>query len=160
MPTPDRTTIKFAIDELVNKLRSNLVADPPTAAKPFRKIEAGIGEVEHFPRPFLTVRAVRARAVSVVDDDKVVEITIEMRIVADIVGVDPYTAVYDQMGAVEDYLDSIRDTGVINGSAGFDERTWTLETSRATSGARVSTATAQQTLIVKVQRGFNRIGAA
>ena len=160
MPTADRTTVKSAIDELVNKLRSNLVADPPTASKPFRKIEAGTGEIEHYPRPFLTVRAVRARAASVVDDDKVIEVTVELRIVADILGVDPLTAVYDQMGAVEDYLDSIRDTGIIDGSAGFDERTWALETARGTSGARISTATAQQTLIVKVQRGFNRIGAA
>ena len=160
MPTLDRTTIKSAIDELVNKLRSNLAADPPTAIRPFRKIEAGTGEVEHYPRPFLTVRAVRARAASVVDDDKVVEVTVELHIVADIVGVDPLTAVYDQMGAVEDYLDSIRDTGIIDGSAGFDERTWALETSKAASGSRISTATAQQTLLVKVQRGFNRIGAA
>jgi|CXWL01.1.fsa_nt_gi hypothetical protein len=160
MPTLDRTTIKSAIDELVNKLRSNLVADPPTASRPFRRIEAGTGEIEHYPRPFLTVRAVRARAAWVVDDDKVVEVTIELRIVADIAGVDPFTAVYDQMGAVEDYLDSIRDGGVIDGTAGFDERTWALETTRGASGARVSTATAQQTLIVKVQRGFNRVGAA
>ena len=160
MPTLDRTTIKGAVDELVSKLRSNLVADPPTATRPFRKIEPGIGEVDHYPRPFLTVRAVRARAASVVDDDKIVEVTIELRIVADIAGVDPYTAVYDQMGAVEDYLDSIRDGGIIDGAAGFDERTWALETSKSGNGPRVSTATAQQTLMVKVQRGFNRAGAA
>jgi hypothetical protein len=159
MPTLDRTTIRAAVDELVSKLRSNLVADPPTASKPFRKIEAGTGEVEHFSRPFLTVRAVRARAATVVDDDKVVELTVEMRIVADIAGNDPYTAVYDQIGAVEDYLDSIRDTGILDGTAGFDERTWALETSKASSGARVSVATAQQTLMVKVQRGFNRLAS-
>jgi hypothetical protein len=160
MPTLDRTTIKSAVDELLNKLRSNLAADPPTASKPFRKVEAGSGEIEHYPRPFLSLRPVRARAASVVDDDKVVEVTIEMRIVADIAGVDPYTAVCDQMGAVEDYLDSIRDSGIIDGSAGFDERTWALEPSKLSSGGRVSTATAQQTLLVKMQRGFNRIGAA
>ena len=159
MPTTDRTTIKAAIEELVTKLRANLVADPPTTAKPFRKVEAGIGDVDHYPRPFLTVRAVRARAASVIDGDKAIEVTIELRIVADILGVDPLTAVYDQMGAVEDYLDSIRGTGILDGTAGFDERTWALETSNSTSGARVSTATAQQTLIVKVQRGFNRVGA-
>jgi len=160
MPTPDRTTIKSAIDALVSKLRINLVADPPTAAKPFRRIEAGVGEVEHFARPFLTVRPIRARVASVVDGDKVIEVTIEMRIVADAVSVDPYTAVYDQMGAVEDYLDSIREPGVIDGAAGFDERVWALETPKSGSGSRVSTATAQQTLIVKVQRGYNRVGAA
>ncbi len=159
MPTLGRTTIRAAVDELVNKLRSNLVADPPTAARPFRKVEAGIGEVEHYPRPFLTVRAVRARAAWVVDDDKIVEVTIELRIVADIAGVDPYTAVYDQMGAVEDYLDSIRDAGIIDGSAGFDERTWALESSKSAGGSRVSTATTQQTLMVKVQRTFNRLPA-
>lgn len=159
MPTPDRTTIKSAIDELVSKLRTNLVADPPTAVKPFRRIEAGVGEFEQFARPFLTVRPIRARAASVVDGDKAIEVTIEMRIVADAISVDPYTAVYDQMGAVEDYLDLIRESGVIGGAAGFDERVWSLETSNSGSGSRVSTATAQQTLMIKVQRGFNRIGA-
>lgn len=159
MPTLDRTTIRAAVDELVSKLRNNLVSDPLTPSKPFRRVEAGTGEAEHFPRPFLTVRAVRARAATVVDDDKVIELTVEMRIVADIAGIDPYTAVYDQMGAVEDYLDSIRDTGILDGTAGFDERTWALETLKASSGARVSVATAYQSLMVKVQRGFNRATA-
>lgn len=159
MPTVDRTTIRAAVDELVNKLRTNLVADPVTASKPFRRVEAGTGETEHYARPFLAVRAVRARAATVMDDDKVVEATIEMKIVADIVGVDPYTAVYDQIGAVEDYLDSIRDTGILEGTSGFDERTWALETSKTASGSRVSAATAQQSLMVKVQRGFNRVAA-
>lgn len=159
MPTSDRTTIKAAVEELVTRLRTNLVADPLTASKPFRRVEAGVGDSEHYARPFLTVRAVRARVASAVDDDKVIELTIELRIVADIVGVDPLTAVYDQMGAIEDYLDSIREGGVIDGAAGFDDRVWALETSKASSGARVSTATAQQTLMVKVQRGFNRTPA-
>lgn len=159
MPTADRTTIKSAIDELVSKLRTNLVADPTTTTKPFRRVEPGTGELEHFARPFLAVRAVRARVASIIDGDKIIEVTIEMRIVADAIGVDPYTAVCDQMGAVEDYLDSIRETGVIDGATGFDERTWALATSNSGSGSRVSTAIAQQTLIVKVQRGFNRIGA-
>jgi hypothetical protein len=159
MPTQDRTTIKAAVEELVTKLRANLVSDPLTAARPFRRVETGVGDVDHYPRPFLTVRAVRARAVSIVDGDKAIELTIELRIVADILGVDPLTAVYDQMGAVEDYLDSIRETGILDGAAGFDDRTWAMETARSTSGARVSTATAQLTLIVKVQRGFNRAAA-
>lgn len=152
----DSTTIKAAMEELVVKLRANLVADPPTPQKPFRKVESGMGGIEHLPRPFLAVHAVRVRTISAIDDDKVVEIIIEMRIAADILGVDPLTAVYDQIGAVEDYLDSIRETGIIEGTAGYEDRTWALETSNSGSGARISTATAQQTLIVHVQRGFNR----
>ena len=61
MSTPDRTTIKAAIEELTAKLRANLVADPPTAAKPFRKVEAGAAEVQAYPRPFLTVFLNRTR---------------------------------------------------------------------------------------------------
>lgn len=160
MPTTDRTTIKSAIDGLVSKLRTNLVADPPTATKPFRRVEPGIGEVERFARPFLAVRAVRARVASVVDGDKIIEVTIELGIVADAIGIDPYTAVYDQMGAVEDYLDSIRVLGIIDGATGFDDRVWSLETARSGSGSRVSVATAQQALMVTVQRGFNRVGAS
>jgi hypothetical protein len=158
MPTLDRTTIKSAIDELVNKLRRIWRPILRRRASRFAR-SSRHGRSRALSAAFLTVRAVRARAASVVDDDKVVEVTVELRIVADIVGVDPLTAVYDQMGAVEDYLDSIRDTGIIDGSAGFDERTWALETVKLTSGARVSTVTAQQTLIVKVQRGFNRAAA-
>lgn len=160
MPTAQRTTIKAAVSELISKLRDNLTADPPTAQKPFRRVEAGTGEVGHFPRPFLAVRVVRVRPATAVDGDRVVEVTIEMRIAADILGVDPLSAIYDQMGAVEDYLDSIRELGIIDGATGFEDRVWALETARTSSGARVSTATAQQTLHVAVQRGFNRAAMA
>lgn len=159
MPTTDRTTIKATVDELVAKLRTNLSADPTTAAKPFRRVEIGLGEPESLPRPFLAVRVRGVRAVGVTDDDKVLEISVELRVVCDVLTAEPMTALLDQMGAVEDYLDSIRDTGVLDGAAGFDDRAWSVETSKTTAGSRVAWATATQTLIVKVQRTFNRTAA-
>ena len=160
MPTADRTTIKAAIDELVNKLRTNLAANPPTATKPFRRIEVGEAGTAEYPRPFLTVRLVRARPIGVVDDDKVLEIATGLRMVADVSASDPHGAILDKIGALDDYLDTIRDSGVIAGAEGFDDRVWTFDYPRATSGSRVAAAEATQTFVVKVQRTYNRVPAA
>lgn len=159
MPTADRTTIKAAIDELVNKLRTNLAAIPPTAAKPFR-IEVGDAGVQEYPRPFLTVRLVRTRPIGVVDDDKVMEVATTLRMVTDVSASDPHGAMLDKIGALDDYLDSIRNSGVIAGAEGFDDRVWTFDYPRPTSGSRVASAEATQSFIVKVQRTFNRVPAA
>ncbi len=159
MPTADRTTIRAAVDELVNKLRSNLSANPPTVTKPFWKVAVGAGGVEEYPRPFLTVHMLRARVVGTSDDDKAFEVTVRMRMVTDVSASDPHGAVLDRIGAVEDYLDSIRDSGVISGAEGPDDRTWSFDYPRTTSGARTATAEAEQTFVVKVQRTYNRIPA-
>lgn len=159
MPTADRTTIKAAIDELVNKLRTNLAAIPPTATKPFRRVEVGDAGTQEYPRPFLTVRLVRTRPIGVVDDDKVMEVITVLRVVTDVSASDPHGAMLDKIGALDDYLDSIRAGGVIAGAEGFDDRVWTLDYPRPTSGSRVASAEATQTFVVKVQRTFNRVPA-
>ena len=160
MPTADRTTIKAAIDELVNKLRTNLAANPPTTAKPFRRVEVGDAGTEEYPRPFLTVHLVRARPIGVVDDDKAMEVTAALRMATDVSASDPHGAMLDKIGAVDDYLDAIRDSGVLAGAEGFDDRVWTFDYPRGTSGSRVATAEATQTFVVKVQRAYNRVPEA
>ncbi len=160
MPTADRTTIKAAIDELVNKLRTNLTAIPPTSAKPFRRVEVGDTGTQEYPRPFLTVRLVRTRPIGMVDGDKVMEVSTALRLVTDVSASDPHGAMLDKIGALDDYLDSVRTNGVIAGAEGFDDRVWTFDYPKATAGSRVATAEATQTFVVKVQRTFNRVPAA
>ena len=154
--TPDRTTIKAAATTLVSLLTSNLVADPPTAAKPFRGVTVGAAGVEELARPFLSVLLTKARPAATTNDDKLMEVTLILRVVADATAADPHAAMLDAVGAVDDYFDSVRDVGLIDGAEGFDDRTWNFEYPKATSGARVVTAQATQTMVVKVERGFNR----
>ncbi len=160
MPTADRTTIKAAIEELTDKLRVNLVASPPTAAKPFRRVEVSDGEGDEYARPFMTLQLLRTRPVGVVDNDRLVAVSMEMRIATDLSASDPHAAILDKIGAVEDYFDSIVDTGVLEGAEGFDDRTWTVGYPRVTAGARMATALATQTFVVKVERNQNREPAA
>ena len=160
MPTPDRTTIEAAIAELADKLQENLVADPPTAVKPFRRIEVGAAGEEEYPRPFLTLALTRAAPVSVVDNDKAIKVTMALRLVTDVWAGDPHGAMLDKIGAVDDYLDSLVDSGVLEGAEGFDDRAWTFEYPRTTAGARVAVASGEQTFVVKVERGQNRVPAA
>lgn len=160
MPTADRTTIRAAVDALMTKLRANLVASPPTATKPFRRIEIGEGGVGEYPRPYMTLALSRVRPIGAVDNDKVFEVTMTLRLVTDATAADPHGAMLDKIGATEDYLDGIVDTGVLEGSEGYDDRVWTFGYPRTTSGARAATAEAMQTFVVKVQRGQNRVPAA
>jgi len=154
--TPDRTTIKAAIEELTTKLRASLVADPPSVTKPFRRVEVGDAGVEEYARPFLTLLLTRIRPIGTVDNDKVVEVSMTLRMVTDVSASDPHGAILDKVGAVDDYLDSILDAGVIEGAEGFDDRIWTFGYPRATAGARVASASAGQTCVVKVEREQNR----
>lgn len=156
MPTADRTTIKAAIEAFADKLRTNLVADPPTASKPLRRVEVGVAGVEEYPRPFLSVLVVGIRPIGVMDNDKVLEVTSSIRVVTDVIQTDTHDALLDAIGAIDDYLDGIVDSGVIDGAEGFDDRTWSFEYPRRTAGARVATATASQSFVVKVERGQNR----
>ncbi len=160
MPTSDRTTVKAAIEELTTKLRTNLVADPLTASKPFRRVEVAATGVEEHPRPFLTLRLKRTRPIGVTDNDRLVEVSMTLRMVTDVRVSDPHSAILDKIGAVEDYFDSIVDSGVIDGAEGFDDREWTIEYPRATAGSRSASATATQVFVVKVERGQNREPAA
>lgn len=160
MSTPDRTTIRAAIEELTDKLRTNLVAEPPTASKPFRRVEVGPAGFEEYARPFLTLHLNRTRPVSVTQNDKLIEATMTLRLVTDVSASDPHAAILDKLGALDDYLDSLIDTGVLEGAEGFDDRTWTLEYPRTTAGVRVATASATQTFVVKVEREQNRVPAS
>lgn len=159
-PTPDRTTIKVVIEELTTRLRANLVADPPTATKPFRRVEVGGQGLEEYPRPFLTLQLARTRPIGVTQNDKVVEVAMTLWIVTDVLASDPHTAMLDEISAIDDYLDSVIDTGVIEGAEGFDDRVWTFEYPKSTAGARVATAKATQSFVVKIERGQNRIPAS
>ena len=156
MPTPDRTTIKAAVAALVTKLQANLVTDPPTAAKPFRHIEVARAGVEEYARPFLAVRLTRARPIGATENDKVMEVALTLRLVTDVTEADPHDALLDKVAAVDDYLDSLIDTGVIDGAEGFDDRIWTFDYPPAAAGARVASAEATQTFAVKVERQQNR----
>lgn len=157
--TPDRTTIKAAIEALTAQLRINLVAAPPTEAQPLRHVEVGAGGVETFPRPFLTLALAGTKPVGVVDNDKIVQVTMTLSLVTDITASDPHGAILDKIGAVDDYFDSVLDTGVIEGAEGFDDRAWKIDYPRTTAGARVGVASATQTFVVKVERDQNRAPA-
>lgn len=159
MPTPDRTTIKAAIDAVIGQLETNLVADPPSATSPFRRVAAGVAGTGEYPRPFLTVAITSAQPVAVVDDDKIVEIGMRLRVVTDILESDPHDAMLAKVGAVEDFFDSVLDSGIIDGAEGFDLRDWKLEYPAGTSGARTGVATANGSCIVKVEREQNRVPA-
>lgn len=160
MPTADRTTVRAAVDDLVSKLRVNLVANPTAGTKPFRSVVVGNVGQEEFARPYMGLYVVRSRPIAATSDDRVFEVTLVTRIVTDATASDAHGVVLDQIGAVEDYLDSLRDVGVRVGTEGLDNRDWEFQYPKTTSGARVITAEAEQTLMVKVQRGFNRVAAA
>jgi len=160
MPVADRTTIKAAVQEFVAILRANLTADPPTASAPFRRIQEGSGAGTEYPRPFMTVRLTGTKLLGAMDDDKVIHVAMALRVVTDVADSDPHDAILDVAGAVDDYLDSVRDTGVIEGAEGFDDRTWKFEYPRATAGARLAAAEAAQSFVVKVKRVQNRVPGA
>ncbi|MFQ5592287.1 MAG: hypothetical protein ACE5HE_14085 [Phycisphaerae bacterium] len=158
--TPDRTTLRVAIEELTTKLAGNLVADPPTETKPFRRVEVGTADFGGYPRPFLVLMLTRTRLIGATANDKLLEVTMGMRIVTDVSTSDPHASILDKIGALDDYLDSIVDSGVVDGAEGFDDRAWTFEYPSVTAGSRVVAASATQSFVVKVERGQNRVPAS
>ena len=82
-----------------------------------------------------------------------------LRLVMDVTAADPHGAMLDRIGAVDDYLDSLIDAGVIEGAEGFDDRVWTFDYPRTAAGTRAASASAVQTFVVKVERGRNRLPA-
>jgi hypothetical protein len=159
MSTPDRTTLKTAIDALADGLRAGLIADPPTAASPFRRVAVGRVGVQEHPRPFLALMLKETRPIGAADNDKLIRVTMTLRLVTDILASDPHGALLDAIGAVDDYLDSIIDTGVVEGADGFDDRVWAFDYPATTAGARVAAAEASQSFVVRVQREANRVPA-
>ncbi|MCH8892229.1 MAG: hypothetical protein IIB32_01915, partial [Chloroflexi bacterium] len=69
--TPDRTTVKKAIQELVLALRTNLVADPLTVSKPFRRVDEGPPAASQYPRPFLSVWLTKAEPTALTEGEKI-----------------------------------------------------------------------------------------
>jgi len=159
MPTPDRTTIRAALDQLVVNLRANLVASPPTTTKPFLAVHVGSPGATDHPRPFLAINLTGARAIATTDGDRIMDVEITMRIVTDVTSADPFGTVLDHVGATDDYLDSLIGTGIIDGAEGFDDRAWTFDDAKTRSGPRTLSASAKQTVIVKIQRNQNQTPA-
>jgi len=160
MPTPVRITLRVAIDALAGGLRAGLIADPPTAASPFRRVVVGRVGVQEHPRPFLAITLKEAKPIGAADSDKLIRVTMTLRLVTDVLASDPHGALLDAIGAVDDYLDSIIDTGVVEGADGFDDRAWAFDYPATTAGARVATAEASESFVVRVQREANRVPAS
>ncbi len=154
--TPDRTTIKAAVDELTTRLRQSLVAAPPVGASPFRSVEVGPLGVESVVRPFMTIEPASIGPVSHIDQDKVMEVAVSLRAVVDVSSTDPHITVLDAIGAVDDFFDAAGGALVIEGAAGFEKRAWSIDYPRESAGSRVAVATAAMTFTVKVERSFNR----
>lgn len=159
MPTADRTTVRAALDELVAKLRANLVANPPTTTKPFNAVHVGAPGVADHPRPFLTINLTRARPIATVDGDRIMEVEVAAGIVVDETGADPFGTILDHLAAIGDYLDSLIGIGIIDGAEGFDDREWTFHDAKERSGPRTLFATSKQTLVVKIERNQNQTPA-
>ena len=158
-PTPDRTTIRTAIDALFAQLTGGVAADPPTDAKPFRSVLVGATGVEETARPFLSLSLSTVRIAGVVSGDKIFAVAMSLRVVTDVTGSDPHAGLLDKIGAVEDFFDGTLAGGVAEGVEGFDDRIWKIEYPTTPAGARVAVAMAQQSFIVKVEREQNRLAA-
>jgi hypothetical protein len=156
MPTPDRTTLKATMAEFVVKLRNALVSDPLTASQPFRSVVIGDARGDEHPRPFLALTLIRVRPIGAIDGDKMLEASMTLRMFTDVLDTDSHPALLDKIGAIEDHLDNIIDEGVIEGAAGFDDRVWSFDYPITSSGARLASASANQTFVVKVEREHNR----
>ena len=157
MATPDRTTVKTAMQQLMSALRSALKADPPTAGQPFRRIEEGEARFDEYVRPFMTVSIVRIEPISTTEDDKVLQVALAMRLVADVISDDPHQAILDAIADVDDYFDDLRtaQSEIVEGADGFEDRIWTLGYPAGSSGAQAAEASCRQSFVVKVKRGTN-----
>ncbi len=144
------------LDEYAVKLRANVVASTLTAAKPFRALYLGPMNPYSFPRPFLTLSLTRLVPIASASDDRVFTVHVHLGIATDVKETDANDEILDKIAAVEDYLDSIRTTGVKEGANGFDLNAWDITWPDASTTSRVATAIAKQEVIVKVKRGENR----
>jgi len=159
-PTPDRTTVKSALDALVMQSRASLVASPPMPTAPFYSVAVGSPQPTSHPRPFFSIAIVAAEAIGVSDGDKLIRATLALSIVTDIGQTDPHTEIVDKIGAVDDFFDDKIQAGLIEGVQGLDGRNWQIDSSSITSGSRIASATARVSMIVKVERNQNRIPAS
>lgn len=159
MATPDRTTVKKAIQQLVLDLRSDLVADPLTATKPFRRVDEGPPTASQYPRPFLSVWLTKVQPTALTEGDKVLRVTAQLKLVTDVLDDDPHDTILDKLGAVDDFFDSLISdaTDIIEGADGFEDRTWSFGYPAGSSGGRMASAECELSFVVKVARGSNRV---
>lgn len=156
VPTADRKTLRDVMAALVDRIQDDLVSDPPTTAKPFRRVAPHAAGGSAYPRPFIAAYLLRARPVAATDDDRIFEATIQLRIIADAAGADAHGAILNLVESVEDEFDALRDGGVIEGCDGFDVRAWEIKVGEPGVGARMVSADAAMTCMVRVARGENR----
>lgn len=154
---PAQTTLKAAAEQFVALLQEALVAQPPTAAAPFRRVITGEAGVVQGARPALAVWLAKSRPIAASDGDKVLLVSLAMRIVVDVTAASPHDALLDAVAAVEDYLDSLIGIGVLDGADGFDDREWSFAYPEAPAAPRVASAKGTQSFTVRVQRGHNRV---
>ena len=159
MATPDRTTVKATIQALTSALRSSLKADPPTSSRPFRRIEEGQAQFGEYVRPFMTVSLVETEPAGTTEGDRLVRVTLAMRLVTDVITDDPHDAILDAVGAIEDFFDDLLtdEDSIIEGAEGFDDRTWTFGYPSGSAGAQAAEASCKQSVVVKIERGYNRV---
>lgn len=150
---PNRTTISAVVADIVQKLTDNLVGSPP--AKPFRSLVFGSVEGEQGPRPILGLRLLATRAVGVTDDDKIQELTLVLGTAVDVIKQDPHEELLPILAALDDYLDGIRDTGLVDGAEGMDNGAWKFIYPESKSGARVLTAEMAVTVVLRIARENN-----
>ncbi|MCG3130899.1 MAG: hypothetical protein FLDDKLPJ_01673 [Phycisphaerae bacterium] len=152
---PDRTTLAAVLEAVREALADALVANPPTESKPFRRLIPGQTDEATGPRPLLGVALMRTRTPAAVDDDRIVEATLQVIVVADAIAADPHEPLVTLMGRVEDVLDAWRDGGLIEGADGFDRRRWDLSRGRQHAGVRAATAECEVTCVIRVAREEN-----
>ena len=58
------------------------------ASMPFRRVAVGAEGVEEFPRPFLSLRLSKTSPVAATDDDKLLDVSMSLRVVADVTDAD------------------------------------------------------------------------
>lgn len=150
---PNRTTISAVVADIVQKLTDNLVGSPPD--KPFRSLVFGSVEGEQGPRPILGLRLLATRAVGVTDDDKIQELTLALGAAVDVIRQDPHEELLPVLAALDDYLDGIRDAGLVDGAEGMDNGAWKFAYPESKSGARVLTAEMAVTVVLRIARENN-----
>jgi hypothetical protein len=156
MSDSGETTIQAGVAALVDLLRDEVQADPPTAGTPFRRVVEGPTGLTEHPRPFVSVHVVSTRVVGAVDGDKLVSVALVLRVVGDAIGAGAHAAMLQLVGAVEDAVESWEDDGVVAGVMGFEAWDWRMAPGESAGGVKAVSAEARVGIVVRVVRGANR----
>ena len=150
-----QTTIKAVLDKIESRYRTKLVADPPTATKPFWTVIEGIATGIEATRPFLAIHATEVRPTDRMDGDQHFRLTFVTQLFTDIDDASQIADLHNKMSEVDDFWDDERATGLLNGAEGFDERRWQIIHPKETQPTRLGRAELTNTCIVNVKRGTN-----